>query len=186
MGGSLWRPTAILESSTRQTTRRTYQFGFVVAALGLAAWLPSVRPYIPVADDYALAERFTSLQAMGSWVRDNGIQRIGQFPTAWLLMRKSSLAPSLIALTLHISVCLAFFLVCARLLGPSPALAISSVFAAWPSGFEAILWTGACLPCLLSALVFWVSVLVVLETPKRSSHQFICGASIATLVLFTS
>src|SRR5438874_1049070 len=93
---------------------QNWRHGFLIATVAIIAWLPSIRTYVPLADDYALSSRFADPGGLNLWIADNAIHRIGQFPIAWMIMQQRNWTPSLISLTVHVLVCLTFFAVAAQ------------------------------------------------------------------------
>lgn len=162
---------------------RSLHGALTVALVALAAWAPSLRSYVPLADDNVLAAVMQG-DGLRNWMAENGIHRIGQFPVSWLLLHAPAYVPGIVALLTHALVGVLFYLACQRLLKREMvALMLAVIFAAWPAGFEAILWTNSCYPCLFSALIFWLVVLICLSTPAEIGAQIKSGAVILILVL---
>jgi hypothetical protein len=152
--------------------------------LSVAAWLPTVRSFIPVFDDYTMAAVMArGTQGLATWAHENGIHRFAQFAIAWVFMHVPAYVPSVVALGTHALLAVVLYLALSRLLGNPYAVVAAAVFSAWPAGFESLLWTSSCYPCILSALCFWLVALVVLTVSDRRGAQWSAAVAVFVLVV---
>ena len=124
----------------------------------------------------------TGLEGLSAWSRTNGIHRIGQFPIAGVFMHAPSYIPSCAALATHALLVVVLNLVWSRLFGATSAVVAAAIFAVWPAGFEALLWS-SCYSCIFSALCFWTVALAVLSLPDNRTAQWVGAIALFVLVV---
>ena len=119
----------------------------VVALLIVAAaWLPSVRRYVPTSDDFPLADYMNGGVAhyLSSYTPTEGVWRIFQQPMVAGLTRPGGALFPAVAFALNL-IAAAFFYGCCRRLARSPAVAAMATVLtfAFPWGFQAVVWASA-------------------------------------------
>ena len=148
-----------------------------VALLGTAsllAWFPTLRTPILVAEDHHFFDLYKGgyLQGLDRSFEWYGVWRILGLSLVGFTLNLHPLAYPVLALLTHLATVFVFVSVCSRLLGDRrTAVGLGLVLAAWPLGYQALVW-GVCYPFILSSLILWVQVWVIVSHGDVVEKQF--------------
>jgi hypothetical protein len=144
-----------------------------LAAVVLLAWFPSLRPVIPVADDFHYIRILDDgpIRGVTSHVKAMGIWRWwGSLVLAALLGAHPLVYPIAAVLT-HLGAVLLFHQVCRRVIASeSGALGAALLMAAMPAGYQALMWASA-YHYVLATLLFWLMLLILIEHGDVAGRQ---------------
>ncbi len=149
-----------------------------------AAWLPSVRHYVPVSDDFPLADFMLGgvRRYLSSFVPTQGIWRVLQQPMVAALTWPGGAVFPAVAFALNLTAAGLFF-ACCRRLSRSPAVAaVATVTAfAFPWGFQAMVWASAFGNVVTTTLL--LATLYLLLTTRRRHRPGLAVALVAVTLL---
>lgn len=141
------------------------------AALVLA-WLPLLRPYQWITDDYVLANTLDSgwLAYVQESLKARGVWRFLQYAFTALLLKMPGSGFGFLALIVHCGAATGFYLAAARFFRAETALMAALIAFGFPWGLQAVWWASAFVYAVI-ALLFWVLVALFLTGKHHGLSQ---------------
>ncbi|PJF40680.1 MAG: hypothetical protein CUN55_12450 [Phototrophicales bacterium] len=152
---------------------RTRKHLLGLCVLTAVAWLPSIRAYLPLGDDFVHFLDFS--RGVSKYLETHlqllSISRMLGDAIVWSLNQGSPWVYPIVALILH-AVCSCVLYYCIRLYWNHAPLAfmLSAIFAVSPFGFTAIYWASA-FPYAVVTLVFLLLLIGVKKSLEADSHH---------------
>jgi hypothetical protein len=143
--------------------RRPFGGRLLLGASVFLAWLPSIRSYQPLADDYAEIVWYRE----GVYFKTLGVWRILGHVTPYLTTTINPYFHSLLAITLHVTTTILLYEVFKKQAAEHSALSLALVFGVFPWGFEAVLWCST-LHVVASLLLFALNLLILTRNGKST------------------